>query len=94
MTTLSDIEVMRIRNEAIRQGSRELVTRLLKHASNNPKRVFSRVLALDHKLNGPERQEKLLTLAHRLGVSSPRASQAVTEAEDTLHEVISLTHLE
>lgn len=93
MSLLLDLEVRVIRDKAIRDGSRELIARLLKHAGDNPDRVYRRVLALDHKLNGPKRQEKLLTLAQRLRVSSPRASQAVTEAEDTLNEVISLTHL-
>jgi uncharacterized protein YigA (DUF484 family) len=82
MSVLSDIETRRIRDETIR----EVIRHLMQNA-RDPERIGRRVLAWDFKLREGEQREKLLTFAKTLGVSSARASTAVSEAEADLFEV-------
>jgi hypothetical protein len=86
VSELSDIEIRRIREQAIRDLLRELTT-----LARDPERIGRRVLALEYRLNRAAKGELLLTFAKRLGVSSARASVAVSDAEATLFELRKVT---
>jgi len=83
MTTLTEIEVRRIRDETIR----EVIRRLTKGATDR-ERIGSRVVAWEYRLKDAAQREKMLILAKRLGVSAPRVSQAVAVADAELHAIL------
>lgn len=82
MTTLSDIEVRQVRDEAIRDVVRRLV-----QGARNPARIGVRVLQWDYVLNRATTNEKQLSFAKRLGVSEPRVCVAVADAEAAITEI-------
>lgn len=78
------IDLQAIRAEAARKAVADFVARLLHMARDNPQRVWSRVVIMDHTINdtGP-----LVNLAAKLQCSIPRASRACDDARQTLNQV-------
>jgi uncharacterized protein YigA (DUF484 family) len=88
LNTPADIHDRRIRDETMR----EVIGRLTQNA-REPDRIGRRVLAWQFKLAQGDERDKLLTFAARLKVTSAAASQAVTAAQEDIHEVRNLSCL-
>jgi hypothetical protein len=82
MSTLSEIEVRKIKDATVR----EVISRLTQGAVD-ASRIGRRVLVWDFKLRRAGEGEKLKCLAARLNVSSARMSQAVADVEAHLFEI-------
>lgn len=82
MSTLPSPEVQSIREQAIR----EVIRHLTKDACD-PARIGRRVLVWDYRLRRQAEGEKVISLAARLGVSQPRASKAIADAETSLYAI-------
>ncbi len=74
MNTLNEIEIRRIREDAMLS----LVRDLMRNARNNPERIGRRVQAFAEAKSTQKNQRQF---AMRLGISKARASAALIEAE-------------
>ncbi len=82
MTTISDVERNKVRDEAFRD--------LIAHVTANtkdPERIGRRILAMKWKLFDSQRGESNLHFARRMGVTESAASQAVSAAEACLYNL-------
>jgi hypothetical protein len=86
MSSLASPEVQAIREQAIRDAIERLTNR-----THDVATIGARVLVWRHALASADKRPKLLTLAQRLGVSSPRASQAVASAEGAILDLRTVT---
>src|SRR5436190_1821333 len=83
MTTLTDpAEVRRLKEEALR----DLVHWLTRNAKT-PERIFQRVQSVQHGFQQESQREKQRQFAERLGISKPRASAAIIEAEAAISQI-------
>jgi uncharacterized protein YigA (DUF484 family) len=82
MSTLSEIEIRRIKDETIRS----VIDRLTQNA-RTPERIGKRVLAWKFQLRAQSQREKLLSFSKRLGMASSSASVAVTAAETHINDI-------
>jgi hypothetical protein len=82
MSVLSEIEARRIKDATIRAVILRITNRTHDLAT-----VGARAFVWKHALTVADKKPKLLTLAAHLGVSSARASTAVSAAESALFEV-------
>ena len=85
-TTLSDIEQRQLADKV----AREVINKLT-HRARDPVLIGKRVITWQHRFTAADRRVKLLSLAKRLGVSSARASIAVSNAEAAIYEVRKVT---
>ena len=82
MNTLPSPEVQAIREA----NTREVIRHLTKDACD-PARIGRRVLVWDYRLRRQAEGERVISLAARLGVSQPRASRAIADAETALYAI-------
>lgn len=80
--TLPSAEVQAGRLQTIKY-----VVRYLTKDAKDPERIGRRVLVWQYQLHRNESSEKVKSLAARLGVSQPRASRAIADAEASLFSI-------
>jgi hypothetical protein len=77
--TIASPEVQAIREQTVRE-----VIRYLTKDARDLERIGRRVLLWEYQLRRKESEEKVISLAQRLGVSQPRVSKALADVQESL----------